>query len=321
MRTRQDKVSVQELGLRVLTEQYKRGKGTSKHADKQAARASNGGKLVYKGSNMENKIYSDETYKFYRRAWLRYCKSMREDGFKCASGRTPRTLDEAAEYMGQYIDKMLATDGKESGTKMSAWSIRAFFSGAAKVMSLSAKDYPQLPRRHADNIRRSRGDKPSDKNVNLAKYAEFVAFARSTGLRHYKELLRVKGTDLRYKDGRPYVYVACGKGGKKRESPILCNNGMELAAVISLFTSAEGGLVFPPGSVPNNIDVHALRADYAMRVYRTNARDITQLHRRDLYICRNGKVFDRRACCMVAQALGHGYSRPSVAVIHYLAYK
>lgn len=319
MRTRQDKVSVQELGLRVLAEQYRRGKGTSKHADKQAARASNGGRLIYKGSDMQNKIYSDETYRFYRRAWIRYCNSMKEDGFKCAAGRTPRTLDEAAEYMGQYIEKMLATDGIEAGTKMSAWSVRAFFSAAAKVLSLSAADYPQLPHRHADDIRRSRGDKPSDKNVNPENYADVVAFARSTGLRHYKELLRIKGTDLRYKDGKPYVYVACGKGGKKRESPIMCNDGLELATVTALFTRAGDGLVFPAGTVPDNLDVHSLRADYAMRVYRTHARDITQLRRRDLYICRNGETFDRRACGITAEALGHGYSRPSVAVIHYLS--
>lgn len=300
---RADTHSVRYLGHQRLEDCYATGKGTSKHADKQAGPGA-----------MRDKLYMDDTTSQYHRHWDDYCDSMKRAGYK-VNGHVPHTLEEAAGYMPQYIQELEARPGSKPGTTFSAWSVRAYFSASAKVLGLSASDY-SLPARRRQDITRSRGDAARDRRFSTINNAALVDFCRATGLRNHKELQQVKGTDLLELGGGHYAVRVYGKGGRWRDAPIY-GTPAQVGAVVDRFRAAGGGQVWP--HVPSAADVHSYRADYAARVYKAHARPTDSIPPADRYHCRGdmrGCCFDRKAMMVASQALGH--SRLSVIASHYL---
>lgn len=292
-----EKNNVLHQGYQKLEEMYQAGKGTSKHKDKATGETA-------------DKIYSDVTLKTYKRSWEDFCRSMKEDGFKA------KTLAEAAEYMPRYVDKLIERPGKAKGSTMSAWSVRTFFSGAAKVLNLSATDF-DLPERRRKDIVRSRGEKIGDRHFSETKNAELIGFCRCTGLRNHKELQQLRGTDLCDLGGGRYkVIVRCGKGGKYRKADIIGTTA-EVRAVVDRMLAAGGDKVWP--HVHGNADVHSYRADYAKRLYQTLARELKDIPLHERYCCRGDKkgiIYDKRAMRYVSRQLGH--ERISVIAESYL---
>lgn len=293
---------VRHQGLAVLESFFAAGKGTAKHIDKQTAKKTAG------------KIYVDSTLHTYKRSWNDYCNSMKQSGFKI-NGHVPRTLEEAAAYMPEYIDELIKRPGSRAGSTMSAWSIRTYFAGCAKVLGLSAKDY-DLPARHVADIRRSRGDAVRDKNFSEVKNADLVNFCRCTGLRNRKELQRIHGTDLiTLPDGTLAIHVT-GKGGRVRDLPIF-GSAAEIERVVARMRTAGNALVWP--HVSSAADIHSYRAAYAARMYASIARDPRTIPAKERYCCRGAKRgtwYDRRALKQVSLALGH--TRINVVAEHYL---
>ena len=292
-----EKNNVLHQGYQKLEEMYHAGKGTSKHKDKATGET-------------EGKIYSDATLKAYKHSWEDYCKAMKEDGYKA------KTLTEAAEYMPCYVDKLIDRPGKVKGSKMSAWSVRTYFAGPAKILGLKAADF-DLPERRREDIVRSRGEKVGDKHFSETKNAELIKFCRCTGLRNHKELQQLRGTDLRDLGGGRYkVIVRCGKGGKYREADII-GTATEVKAVVDRMLAAGNDKVWP--HVHANADVHSYRADYAKSLYQSIARDRKDIPQHDRYYCRGdkkGTVYDKKAMWYVSKQLGH--ERTSVIAEHYL---
>lgn len=293
---------VRHQGLAMLESFFAAGKGKSKHLDKQTDQKTAG------------KIYVDTTLITYKQAWNDYCDSMKRAGYK-TNGHTPRTLDEAATYMPSYIDELKSRPGSTPGSTMSAWSIRTYFAGCAKVLGLSAKDY-DLPSRHVADIKRSRGDAIRDKHFSEDKNADLINFCCCTGLRKRKELQRIHGTDLIERSGGNYAIHVTGKGGRVRDLPIF-GTPEEVARVVSRMRAAGNALVWP--HVPSAADIHSYRAAYAARMYNAIARDPRKIPAKDRYCCRGAKRgtwYDRRALKQVSLALGH--TRINVVAEHYL---
>lgn len=287
--------SILRQGRELLEAMYQRGKGTSKHEDK------------HSGRGYDGKIYSSSTLREYRRKWNYYCRAMRASGYK-ANGHTPRTLEEAAGYMPQYL-----RDLQERG--LSAWSVRGYFSAPAKVMGMTARDY-DLPGRKRQDIKRSRQPAERDRHFSQSRNRDLIEFATCTGLRKEKELKEVRGTDLiRRKDGK-YAIAVTGKGGRYRES-VIYGTDEEVRHVVERMRRAGSGKVWE--HIHSAADIHACRAEYASRMYDAIARDPYDLPRSERYCCRGdmaGQWFDRSALMRVSQELGH--SRCNVVVNHYL---
>ena len=300
---RADTHSVRYLGHQRLEDCFARGKGTSKHADKHSDPEA-----------VRDKLYMDNTCNQYHKHWDDYCDSMRRAGYK-VNGHVPRTLEEAAGYMPQYIAELEARPGARPGTTFSAWSVRSYFAAAGKVLGLSASDYA-LPQRRRQDITRSRGEAARDQHFSDVNNAALVEFCRATGLRNYKELQQVRGTDLRdLGDGRYAIHIH-GKGGRWRDAPIY-GTPEQVEAVVGRLRAAGEARCWP--SVPSCADIHSYRADYAARIYTANARPLQEIPPADRYYCRGelkGYCFDRRAMMVASQALGH--SRLNVIAAHYL---
>ena len=300
---RADTHSVRYLGHQRLEDCFARGKGTSKHSDKHTDPEA-----------IQDKIYMDNTCNQYHKHWDDYCDSMRRAGYT-VDGHVPRTLEEAKGYMPQYIQELEARPGAKPGTTFSAWSVRAYFAAAGKVLGLSASDYT-LPQRRRQDITRSRGEAARDRRFSTVNNADFVDFCRATGLRNAKELQQVRGTDLVDLGGGSYAIRVHGKGGRWRDAPIYGTPG-QVGAVVGRLRAAGGGLVW--FHVPSAADVHSYRADYAARVYTAHARPADSIPPADRYHCRGdmrGYCFDRRAMQIASEALGH--SRLNVIAAHYL---
>ena len=105
-----------------------------------------------------------------------------------------------------------------------------------------------------------------------------------------------------------------GKGGKFREVPIYRNHKYQLLRIMQ---DAGTGNVFP--AVPEAMDVHSYRAEFATDMYKRMARPLGLIPDRERYYCRGdrkGVVLDKRAMLEVSRALGH--NRISVIAAHYL---
>lgn len=301
--------SVHYLGRQKLDEMFERGKSTSKHKDKIANKASGQGYVPD-----ASKIYIDHTLHDYAKHWEDYCDAMRAADFK-VDGHRPRTLDEAAKFMPDYIDILKSRPGKTPGSTYSAWTIRAYFAGCAKVLGLSAKDY-DLPTRRRRDIVRSRGTAARDKHFSEKNNAELVNFCKCTGLRNKSELQKITGANLTTdKDGNPAIRIV-GKGKKERISRII-GTPEQIQQVVQRMQNAGDNKVWP--HVPSCADIHDYRAVYAQNYYNMLARDPKDIPLKERYCCKGdqkGKWYDRKAVIEVSKQLGH--ARANVIVEHYL---
>lgn len=277
--------------------------GRSKHADKL-----NGG--------IKEHIYSYDTYRTYLKQSCQFVKYCREK-HHC------HTLKECRQYVPEYMEQ-------RSG--LSAWTQQLDIAALNKLFGTSGAELGyKAPARHRQQIIRSREGAARDKNFNEnLEYNSVIArFARSTGLRR-AELSRVRGEQLFEENGTYYLRLdqhTGTKGGRERVAPV-CGPDKEVALVVSLMQKAGEARVFE--RVPDAMDVHACRAEYAVRVYMAHRRPIEELtevrlsldgrhFKTQVYVCRGdmaGKVFDRKAMMIASRALGH--NRLDVIAGHYL---
>ena len=295
--------SVRFMGHQRLEDYFANGKGTKKHTDKHN-----------NPSAMKGKLYMDSTTNQYHKHWDDFCDSMKQANYT-VNGHRPRTFEEAASYMPAYIQDLKSRQGARPGTSFSAWSIRAYFAAAAKVLDLSAADY-DLPIRRRRDITRSRKNATRDNHFSEKRNSELINFCCCTGLRSRKELQQIRGTDLIDTGDGQYSIRVHGKGGRLRES-IIYGSQEEIQQVVDRMKAAKDELVWP--HVHSAADIHAYRAEYACRLYEVYARDPKTLPLSERYCCRGdmkGQWFDRAAMLLAATELGH--SRINVIAEHYL---
>lgn len=296
--------------------------GRSKHEDKKAAgqeydRLKSRGeapemtKQEYINNAIRDKIYSINTYGTYAKHnnyFWEYCE--KEHGCK--------TLEQCRQYVDEWLQKRI-----DAG--LSAYTISMEKAALCKVYQVDASAFIETPERSRGDISRSRGVALRDTGFSLKNNAEIINFCRGTGLRRF-ELAKLNGDDLKYdKDNEPYL-VVYGKGGRKREAPIVGPHKDEIVAKIK---AANGGKVWD--KIPSHMDVHGYRADYATAIYTAYARDLEEIKDKKwynhktkkwenaIYHCRSdrkGTAFDKEAMIKASEALGHG--RLDVVAGHYI---
>lgn len=263
--------------------------GHSKHDDKRKNHGKPAREKIYSSCTMDN--YLDVATRFLK--WVQRAHGCRD-------------LDETQQYVPDYLTIRIVSK--------SPWTVRMEAAALAKLFQCSTTGLGvELPKRHRKSIKQHRENKWVG-HFNPDHYPHLVAFSKASGLRRH-ELEMVSPMDV-YRDdnGRVFVFVRSGKGGKSRHAPCLNDEPLRIAQQ----AVAEGReLVFE--HIPKYMPVHEYRARYAQEIYRRNVRDLANLPRNERYICRGdmaGKVFDKKAMSMASQALGH--SRLSVIADHYL---
>ena len=256
-------------------------------------------------------IFSWSTYRTYMKHgvyFVMYCK----ENYHC------RTLDQCRAHADEWLER----------GDLSPYTRKLERSALCRIYNCKSTDFnARIERRTYAGVTRSRQPVERDGHFSEKNNAEIIEFAKSTRLRR-NELCRVRGTALVQRDGRYYIHVTAGaKGGRERYAPVVG----DVALVVNLMRAAGGERVYP--KVPQAMDVHSYRAQYAQRLYDTVKRPLDVCKQdRDfiqpghLYADQNavywrrgaykGDWLDKRAMLTVSHALGH--NRISVTGEHYL---
>ena len=261
--------------------------GNKKHQDKK------------KGIS-NNYIYSWGSYHAYMQQWCDFVGWCKSAPIRKELDRKPRTLEECRLYVSDYIDSSIKRD-------LSPYTIKLRVAALAKLYGCKAEDFGiSTPARERRNIFRSRNVATRDKHFSTKKNADLITFCKCTGLRR-AELQQIRGTDLVYKNGKPFLKVTRGtKGGRPRISPIMANNE-EITTVIGMLNNAGDNKVFP--KVPTHADVHSYRSEFATRVYNAFKRPMSAFKNERLIVY-NNRVVD------VYEALGRFPDRARYAHLY-----
>ena len=275
--------------------------GNSKHSVKVAS--------GHKATEQVAGIYSIQTMKAYLQTINEFGDWLKEQGIK-----RPEDIDIAKSMIKDYLEYRDARG-------LSAWTINKDRAALNKCFNTNI-EYKTCTK--TINITRSRFSCEYEKHYNpQGKYKALFDFCKATGLRRH-EVEQIKPSNLKERDGRFFVVVEQGKGGKYRESFILPQYQKE---VLSLFRDRQGEeKLFD--KVPRNIDIHSLRGQYAKGVYNhilENKEDKDFL--RNDYDCKlkgtyymrgdyKGNSFDKEYVEVVSKCLGH--NRIDTSICSYL---
>ena len=260
--------------------------GTKKHSEK-------------KGGEHKKWIYSYGTYHDYTKAcyeFLKYCL----ENHKC------RIIEECHQYIDEWLTYLI-----DRG--YSAYTISKCKCAIAKLYGESSKEYIDTPPRHRADITRSRGEKVRDAHFCEITHKDIVVLCESCGPRRH-ELAKLRGADLVIDKGEYYVRIKQGKGGKPRLAKVI--GDIETIKAIFDAVKPEEKLF---KKIPNGMDVHGYRREYAQRYYDTVARPVEKIPEEKRYVCRKDKkgiVYDKDAMLIVSKSLGH--NRIDVIAGHYL---
>lgn len=209
----------------------------------------------------------------------------------------------ADEVASAYLRQQIA-DGKSPYTLAVIRSaLRLFFS-----KNQLAGDVP-LPRRERTKIIRSRKVVKHDAHFQPESWQPLLHFLAASGLRR-QELRDCKVHDVyQDHDGKVFVHIECGKGGRQREVPVL--PGHEEDVLSTVRGRDPGERVF--ARIPKHLDVHSYRRAFAqaMYLYYALGRNLPSAEGR---LTRSD--YDRAAAERVTWALGH--SRIDVVLNHYI---
>ena len=240
-------------------------------------------------------IYSYNTMDKYIKVCTQFAEWCKQE-YGC------KTINECRQYSQAYID---------SRQNLSASTLKLDVSALNKLYGENVCHSEKS--RLRSQITRSRTY--TDRSIKAEKQnPDITEFCRATGLRR-KELVAVRSCDIKTgKDGKLYVQVQQGKGGKFRSLEVL----EDKKGFVLRYQSDSKERIFD--NVPGNLDVHMYRSEYARALYNQyyNESD-KKLEERNLYYCRGDKkgvVYDRDVMLKVSQNLGH--NRVSVIAGHYL---
>jgi len=238
---------------------------------------------VKMGTEAPEGIHSRVTKDDYKAVALRFGEWCKERGVTGGSF-TDRFPDLANRYLAERVAR----------EDLSAWTLHQDQCAVKKLAEGLGIDRNsvgvELPERKLDNIKRSR-------NVSEEEKESFAyRLLASTGLRRDEaERARVRHV-VTEDNGKIFIYVPRGKGGRERLSPVV-----DEALVKKAIEGKEPGDKLYD-TLPRQ--AHAARRDYAKRVFEIASKGL-------------GKDFDAKAALSdVTQALGH--NRLRVARDHYL---
>lgn len=180
--------------------------------------ARNGDSLAYtmkaqaigtKTRHQDQAISDRDTIRGYKNNIDRFCNWTREQGLT-----KEQVLASPKEHLQAYTNH-LVQEGYSKST------IHTYIAAPCKGLGV-AMQHISKPERSANDITRSRGGKNAqgERESQQERFERLVAFQSVAGLRR-SELADLKGEDLRIRDGKMYVVVAQGKGGKEQWQYIL----------------------------------------------------------------------------------------------------
>lgn len=247
------------------------------------------------GTN-QGKIFSYNTYQTYWKHTKYFLAYVQKNHPECT------TLRKARKYTGEWLQA-------RTDQGLSAWTVQVEAKALGKLYGITPedKDYYEPPKRHRENIKRSRGDKVRDRHFSELNNDELIKFCKGTGLRR-SELQELRGGDLiskqeieveiarleslpdsqrsltdqkrlaalqdaRYFDAEYYTHIRNGKGGRERYSPIIGKNIGQIVERIQDTPDDQKVWLH----VHQSADIHAYRADYATAIYKAHARAIEDI--------------------------------------------
>lgn len=227
-------------------------------------------------------IYSIETMRSYRKESIAFSDWVKERyGVKY--------LDDAKPYASEYLRHRL-------DLQYSAWSLKLVRSALRKLYGdPTVGSDVALPFRRKIDIKRSRFPVAMDKEFSITRNKDLVDFAKATGLRRH-EVQNVMVKDVRVLDGKMFVFVPQGKGGKFRNVPVLENMVERVNEIIR--DKDPDSFLFE--RIPVRADIHSYRREYSQDLYEDRLEEDPPI----------------KAKKYVSQALGH--ERPSVVKTNYL---
>ena len=209
--------------------------------------------LSEKSRDPSHAITDRDTKKTYKTSIKRFCTWTKNNGYTREA-----VLGEPQRYLQSYADSL-----RERG--LSAATIHTYIAPCCKGLN-TPMQHIDKPERAIGAITRSRGEKNprGRKDAEKPEYARLVAFQSAIGLRR-AELAHLKGEDLRVKDGKMYVVVKQGKGGKEQWQKILPRDA---GTVVETFKGiGKDERVFSAEEMHNRIDLHGMRAVHARECY------------------------------------------------------
>lgn len=254
-------------------------------------------------ADTQNKIYSKNTFKTYKRQFTYFADWLAE------AHKEAYTLADARQYVDEYLLHLIELE-------RSAYSITTAKAALAKVFQTEATQFIDTPPRERANIKRSRDVAVRDSNISKKTETKLALFSSAVGLRR-KEMMSIESKDLFFDNGKAYLNVTKGtKGGKARIVEICGTSEGETKMIVEWIQSREGKL-FP--KLNTNYDNHYYRAVYAQRIYDRYKREEKDIPSKQRYIMRKeraGEVYDKLAMEIVSRNLGH--NRISVIAQSYL---
>ncbi|MDO5440805.1 MAG: hypothetical protein Q4F12_04640 [Erysipelotrichaceae bacterium] len=300
-----------------------------------------------KEGSITDKIYSFNTYKTYMKHTNYFIKYVNEHYPEIT------TLDKCRPIISEWLKF------RES-QNLSAWTIQTEAKALGKLFSITPEDedYYHPPQRHRVDVKRSRGPAKRDIHFSEVNNYDLVSFCKCTGLRR-EEVMHVKAGDLTTKqdllneidylksqpmtvsianrlnvledtnhfDAKYYIHVKSGKGGRERYAPIVGEDADKVVERIKSIPASKKIFEY----VSKNADIHSYRAEYATKMYKDNAREISEIpydkvnkgtgnkYQSGVYTCRKDeskKKLDKDAMVKCSKALGH--NRPEIVAGSYI---
>ncbi len=294
--------------------------GQSKHKDKQNLGF---GKSTYK-------IYSYGTYNTYIKECSQYSKWLREE----KGINKIKAIRETEQFAKEYLQHRLDIGVSVYTAKLERSALSMLYNKQIDI---------KMPIRDNKNITRSRKACKYEKHISpTGKYKDIFTIAAATGCRR-KDIEKLSVSSFMEKGGKIYVKIEQSKGGRNRLAPVVPTMQQEVKNILREATTEGREKLFT--IIPQKIDIHRLRREYARNIYDAFVQDkdfrdsylkesgVPDRHeyrtfkdidgnlqikeiKTTLYKDRDGNIFNRDNLYAVSQALGH--NRLDVSVTHYL---
>lgn len=299
----------------LITQKLQEGTGVSRHAIKQELERHHKetGELLKDPS-----IHSINTAESYRDTVDQFAAFLREKHQDVWNSKDLSNITKEINY--QFLKEREAQG-------LSAWTISKDLSALNKLLNQDlTKREADLSYRNTDNITRSRLERTHDRSYNANNYKDQLEFSKAFGLRResiHQGQYAVKDISLFIKDNKVYC-AAIEKGGRYREAQclreyqeailnkynIIERESLNKEQFKDLYSSSNNKLF---DSYTTKIDNHAIRAEYATKLYNQILEE-KGIDKQDYSY--KSKKFDSEALREVSNNLGH--SRISVVAMHYI---
>lgn len=272
------------------------------------------------------RIYSFSTYETYEKECVKFGEWIKsEKGINSI-----KSLEDIKPYTQEYLQSRL-----DSGC--SVWTVK--MEKSALGMLYGEPIQMEMPKRDIKDIDRSRHDRNSHYSRD-GQYKDVYTIALATGGRR-ADIEKLTPYDFKYQDGKLYVNFEQSKGGRDRFTYVRQEYVKDVLEIVQKAKIEGRNKVLE--DIPSNMDIHALRREYAYNLYRDIQKDnelrifllnhepprkeyrtsvnkdgekVTKEVKRDIYKDRDGNVYKRDDVYIISRMLGH--NRIDTAICHYL---